>query len=132
MKKTIIMMLCMALLLCGCAGEKETSKADAPEKEILPEIVSAYDIDETGKKQVAELFDDLDKAFEDLSDSDLEDEDFYDYANEVSEIISDFEDTFDSEAPSRKLDNVENDEEKLALIEAMGVRANALITPTPT
>lgn len=140
MKKIILLTLCLMLLLCACSkdqptGDTEATQASTPVadvpagKEIPAEIVSAYDIDDADRKLIADLFTDFDKALEDLGNSSMEDEDFYDYANQINELVNQFEEDFDSEVPDQKLDSTEDKTEKLALIDAMSVRANALTMP---
>lgn len=134
MKKVFILILCLTLLLCGCAKDQtpeatELAVEESIGKEIPAEIVSAYDIDDADRKLIATLFEDCDEALEDLGYSSMEDEDFYDYANQINELVNQFEEDFDSEVPDQKLDSTEDKTEKLNLIDAMSTRANALTMP---
>ena len=132
MKKRIIPVILSILFLFGCAKEEAAPENEATQptrKPILAEIVSAYDIGATGEKQVSELFESFDKAFDKLAKSSVEEDDFYTYARAVKDAVDKFEDEFDSEAPKRKLDSTTDKSKTTELIFAMSDRANALTMP---
>ncbi len=115
MKKIIILLLCAALLLCGCAGnqakddkgnsdDSQLSEDDiVPEKEIIDDVMILFELDESGEKSVARLFADLDKAYQKASSSDKSNQDYLDYAKEVKQKLDAFDETFDWAMWDRKL-----------------------------
>ncbi len=92
MKKILAMIMCVTMLLgllCACSEEEKEETTDI--KPLRKEVVEAYETDEKLAKEVQALFDEFDKAFETLKNSDVGDADFLAYAEAISEAVSNFE-----------------------------------------
>lgn len=118
MKKFLPLFLILALLCCGCAAKQEDPNVS--KTQILPEVISAYEIDDTKESQIEDLFSDLSDAFEALaSKNSVSDDDFYNYANKVSNRLDLFQDTFDWAAAKSNLKTSSGEEKnQIALVMA--------------
>lgn len=127
MKRAVLALLILVLLCCGCTKKQEASTPTG--NQIRSEIANAYDMDDTDKQMVADLFADMDKAFEKLANSKRDASDLFVYASKVSQLIKNFDASFDWDAVKRKVDNATDNEEKLKWIECMSDRAQSLTAP---
>lgn len=114
----VILLIFMALpILCACGKESDSSddKKTKNAEKILTEIEEAYELDDKGRELVADMFEKFDKAFQKLQKkTSVGDEEFYEYAEAVTNAFSDFNGKFEDYRSklSEKISNTEDDDDR--------------------
>ena len=107
MKRTLVMILAVCLVLCGCASQGGGGR------QIRQEVISAYNMNSEMQEQVEKLFADCDQAFKELEEIKAPmSTDVYNYAKTISDLLSDFYDAFNWETVKEKMNNASSEEEK--------------------
>lgn len=115
-KRLLAVLLCSILLLgllSACGGTQQ---------EILPDVKDALDIDEAAEKQINEMFEAFDSAFETLAkNKQVTNADFQSYAEAVDEADEKVKELLDgkNDLLSEKIDKTEDKEKKEALLMIM-------------
>ncbi len=90
MKKLFALILSLVMLLGLCACSEEEKSAESTAKPLRKEVVEVYQTDEKLANEVQALFDQFDKAFETLKNSNADDAAFLAYAETISDAVSNF------------------------------------------